>query len=114
MKIKVLDAMMGSGKTTRLIQDIANLPPDSKVIYITPLLTECHRIAGTVFDVEDEKKAPIVAYQDDDGIEEYVYDVNHYLHDKRLTRFLDPTPTPYLPRPALKRVTVTSNKPLVL
>lgn len=83
MKIKVLDAMMGSGKTTRLIQDIADLPADSKVIYITPLLTECHRIAGTVFDPDDEKKAPIVAYQDDDGIEEYVYDVDHPLINRR-------------------------------
>lgn len=83
MKIRVLDAMMGSGKTTRLIQDIADLPADSKVIYITPLLTECHRIAGTVFDPDDEKKAPIVAYQDDDGIEEYVYDVDHPLINRR-------------------------------
>lgn len=83
MKIKVLDAMMGSGKTTRLIQDISNLQSESKVIYITPLLTECHRIAGTVFDAEDEKKAPIVAYQDCDGIEEYVYDVNHPLIGRR-------------------------------
>ena len=83
MKIKVLDAMMGSGKTTRLIQYIADLPADSKVIYITPLLTECHRIAGTVFDPDDEKKAPIVAYQDDDGIEEYVYDVDHPLINRR-------------------------------
>lgn len=83
MKIRVLDAMMGSGKTTRLINDIASLPADSKIIYITPLLAECHRIAGTVFDPDDEKKAPIVAYQDDDGIEEYVYDVDHPLINRR-------------------------------
>lgn len=83
MKIKVLDAMMGSGKTTKLIQDIADLPVDSKVIYITPLLTECHRIAGTVFDPDDEKKQPIVAYQGNDGIDEYVYDTEHPLISRR-------------------------------
>lgn len=78
MKIKVYDAMMGSGKTTKLIEDIAALPADANVIYITPLLSECHRVAGTSYDEEDEYKRPIVSYQDtEDGIEEYVYDPKH-------------------------------------
>lgn len=83
MKIKVLDAMMGSGKTTKLIDDISKLPADSKVIYITPLLTECHRVAGTTYEPEDERKLPIVAHQDDDGTEEYVYDSEHPLVNRR-------------------------------
>ena len=47
MKVKVLDAIMGSGKTQRLIGDVAKIT--NPVIYITPLLSECHRFAGTVF-----------------------------------------------------------------
>lgn len=48
MKVKVLDAIMGSGKTQRLISDVSKLA--NPVIYITPLLSECHRFAGTVLD----------------------------------------------------------------
>lgn len=48
MKVKVLDAIMGSGKTKRLISDVSKLA--NPVIYITPLLSECHRFAGTVLD----------------------------------------------------------------
>ena len=84
MKIKVYDAMMGSGKTTKLIEDISNLPADTAVIYITPLLTECHRVAGTSYDEEDEYKRPLVSYTDqEDQIEEYIYDVHHPLVDRR-------------------------------
>lgn len=87
MKIKVYDAMMGSGKTTKLIEDIAGLPADANVIYITPLLSECHRVAGTSYDEEDEYKRPIVQYQDtEDGIEEYVYDPSHILCNRRFRR----------------------------
>lgn len=52
-KIKVLDALMGSGKTTRLIEDISNLPMDQKFIVVVPLLSETVRFAGTVTDSED-------------------------------------------------------------
>ena len=84
MKIKVYDAMMGSGKTTKLIEDISALPADSNVIYITPLLSECHRVAGTSYDEEDEYKRPIVQYEDTgDGIEEYIYDPKHILCNRR-------------------------------
>lgn len=83
MKIKVYDAMMGSGKTTRMMQEISELPAESKVIYITPLLSECHRVAGTSYDEQDEFKRPIVVSQDEDGIEEYAYDSNHVLVSRR-------------------------------
>lgn len=61
MKVKVLDAIMGSGKTQRLIGDVAKIT--TPVIYITPLLSECHRFAGTVVDengcvVEDDLGFP--------------------------------------------------------
>ncbi len=47
MNVKVLDALMGSGKTTKLIKDVSLLPNNNPVIYIAPLLSECHRFAGT-------------------------------------------------------------------
>lgn len=43
---KVLDAIMGSGKTQRVISDVSKIT--NPVIYITPLLSECHRFDGTV------------------------------------------------------------------
>lgn len=39
MKIEILDAMMGSGKTTALIRWI-NKHPEKRYIYISPLLSE--------------------------------------------------------------------------
>jgi len=41
MIVKVLDALMGSGKTTKLIKDVSLLPNNNPVIYIAPLLSEC-------------------------------------------------------------------------
>lgn len=70
MKINVLDAIMGSGKTTQLMNMIAEMPMDTKVIYITPLLSECHRIAGTIPNPEDNK-APMSI---DDYEHYYEYD----------------------------------------
>lgn len=51
MKVKVLDALMGSGKTTRIIEDVSKLN-NRPIIYIAPLLLECHRFAGTSLDDE--------------------------------------------------------------
>lgn len=48
MQVKVLDAVMGSGKSTRLIEMMAQ--EKRPIIYIAPLLDECHRIAGTLSD----------------------------------------------------------------
>ena len=71
MEVKVLDALMGSGKTTKLINDVSLLPNDRPVIYIAPLLSECHRFAGTQTDEEGD----IVV--DDDG--QPVYENHHPL-----------------------------------
>lgn len=43
-RISVIDCPCGWGKTSWAIQYINQLPADTKVIYITPLLTECERI----------------------------------------------------------------------
>ena len=82
MKIIVLDAAFGSGKTNKLIDMMANKPATSKIIYITPLLSECHRIAGTSYEESDVFKRPIHIIGD--GITgEYLYDDNHILKTKR-------------------------------
>lgn len=73
MKVKVLDAIMGSGKTQRLIGDVAKLT--NPVIYITPLLSECHRFAGTVVDENG------VVVNDELGLP--YYDMSHPLSNKR-------------------------------
>ena len=44
MKINVIDAIMGAGKTTSIIERINNDHSDNKYIYITPFLTEVQRI----------------------------------------------------------------------
>ena len=67
-KIKVYDAMMGSGKTTKIIENIKNSPMTQKYMFITPLLSECHRIAGTVTDPEDIYQRPIIVESDDSSI----------------------------------------------
>lgn len=68
MSIKVYDAMMGSGKTTRIIEEIQKADHSQKFIFITPLLTECHRIAGTVYEESDIYKRPIILDSDDTSI----------------------------------------------
>lgn len=57
--IKVFDAMMGQGKTQKIISKIQETEANQKFIYITPLLTEAHRIAGTVYDQDDANKKPL-------------------------------------------------------
>lgn len=76
MELHVLDAIMGSGKTTKLIQLISNLPITEKIIYITPLLSECHRIAGTTPDPEDIDRPLLL-----DG-ENYAYNETHPLSNR--------------------------------
>lgn len=75
--INVLDAMMGSGKTTRLIEMISKLPPAAKIIYITPLISECHRIAGTIA-ISSEDNTPQMVDE-----EEYLYKSGHILSNRR-------------------------------
>lgn len=79
---KIYDAMMGSGKTTRMIQEIKTTDNDQNFLYITPLLDECHRIAGTSYDEDDHLKRPIVTTQDDTSVH-YAYDDDAELKDKR-------------------------------
>lgn len=57
---KVYDAMMGSGKTTQIIENIRTAEKDQNFLYITPLLDECHRISGTTYDPEDTLKRPLI------------------------------------------------------
>lgn len=54
MKVRVLDALMGQGKSTKIMEDVSKLPFTQPVIYIAPLLSECHRFAGTMVDEEGE------------------------------------------------------------
>lgn len=68
MSIKVYDAMMGSGKTTKIIEEIQKADHSQKFMFITPLLTECHRIAGTVYEDGDIYKRPIILDSDDTSV----------------------------------------------
>lgn len=76
--VKVIDALCGQGKTLRMIEQMAAMPDSQKVIYITPLLSETHRIAGTKYKENDKKKRVI---KDKNGL--YVYDLSHKLANKR-------------------------------
>lgn len=75
-KVRVLDACPGSGKTTKLIDEISKLPVDSKIIYVTPMLSECHRVAGTYALMDDNDN--ITGAMKECG--EVVYDLSHPLH----------------------------------
>jgi len=76
--VKVIDALCGQGKTEKMIAQMAAMPEEQKIIYITPLLSETHRIAGTEYDPKDEKKRVI---KNEDGL--YVYKTSHPLVNKR-------------------------------
>lgn len=47
-KIQVIDAVMGAGKTTRMIEEIERADLSRKFIYITPFLDEIERIKKSV------------------------------------------------------------------
>ena len=79
---KVYDAMMGSGKTTQIIENIRTAEKDQNFLYITPLLDECHRVAGTTYDEDDPQKRPLITTQDDTSIH-YDYLEDAPLKDKR-------------------------------
>ncbi len=48
VKVKVIDAVMGAGKTTWALNKIEHAPADEKFIYITPFLSEVERVIKTV------------------------------------------------------------------
>lgn len=79
---KVYDAMMGSGKTTRIIEEIRTAEKEQNFLYITPLLDECHRIAGTTYDVDDALKRPLITTEDATSVH-YEYEDDAPLKDRR-------------------------------
>lgn len=82
MKVTVFDAMMGSGKTTKMINIMHKSDPRSRLMYITPLLSECHRIAGTLYDKDDPYQRPLVSMEGDNELE-YHYDWDNCLANRR-------------------------------
>lgn len=76
--VLVIDALCGQGKSKKFIEQMATMPDDKRIIYITPLLSETHRIAGTRYDPADEKRKVI---KDDLGL--YDYNIDHPLYHKR-------------------------------
>lgn len=79
---KVYDAMMGSGKTTQIIENIRTAENDQNFLYITPLLDECHRISGTTYDPEDNLKRPLITTEDDTSVH-YAYIDDAPLKERR-------------------------------
>lgn len=68
MTIRVIDALCGQGKSESIIQMIKD-NPTKKYLYVAPYLSECHRVAGTSYDIDDKFKTPIL-----DEYGEHVYD----------------------------------------
>ena len=56
--ITIIDGICGSGKTSLIVDKLKDLPNDERVIYISPYLDECHRIAGTTYHDDPENKTP--------------------------------------------------------
>lgn len=73
-KIRVYDALMGSGKTTTIINEIKKSSPFDKFMYITPLLSECHRVAGTYYEEGDLQKRPVIVDSEESVLYDYLKD----------------------------------------
>lgn len=78
-RITVLDAIMGSGKSEMLMDEINKMPFTQKFLYITPLLDECHRVAGTQYEKDDVYKRPLT----NENNSEYIYDLKHKLSARK-------------------------------
>jgi len=52
VNVKVIDSIMGSGKTSYAIQMMQEAPPEQKFIYVTPFLDEVTRIKDEVYNRE--------------------------------------------------------------
>lgn len=63
-ELVVYDVLCGQGKSTEIMNYMLN-NPFQKYCYIAPYLTECHRFAGTKFDVKDSRKKPLYANYDE-------------------------------------------------
>lgn len=59
-EITVFDAVCGSGKTHHIMELVNKSERSNKFLYITPLIDECHRIAGTEYQKDDVFKRPIL------------------------------------------------------
>ena len=68
-KVVVVDALCGQGKTESVIE-MMQKDVEDKFLYVTPYLSECHRVAGTLYDTEDIDKKPLLS---ETG--EYIYEV---------------------------------------
>ena len=79
--IEILDCCCGSGKTTKLIDDISKLNNDTKVIYVTPLLSECYRVSGA-YPKETEDGDVDYSQPEIQEFGGYIYDTNHKLYSK--------------------------------
>lgn len=54
------DSLMGTGKSTRMIEHINNQPREKRYIIVAPFLSECHRYAGTTPDpLSKEAQEPL-------------------------------------------------------
>ena len=90
-KFHVMDAIMGSFKSSRLIEMMAKAHYQQPFLYIAPLIDECHRIAGTTYVQGDEFKRPIIATMQEvvengnliDMCNTYAYDPTHPLAKKQ-------------------------------
>ena len=67
-KVVVVDALCGQGKTESVIE-MMQKDVEGKFLYVTPYLSECHRVAGTLYDAEDIDKKPLLS---ETG--EYIYE----------------------------------------
>ncbi len=79
--IEILDCCCGSGKTTKLIDDISKLNNDTKVIYVTPLLSECYRVSGA-YPKETEDGDVDYSQPEIQEFGGYIYDTSHKLYSK--------------------------------
>lgn len=74
-KVVVIDALCGQGKTESVIE-MMQKDVSGKFLYVTPYLSECHRVAGTMYDTVDEDKKPIT-----DEYGNYIYEDTARLKD---------------------------------
>lgn len=79
--IEILDCCCGSGKTTKLIDDISKLNNDTKAIYVTPLLSECYRVSGA-YPKETEDGDVDYSQPEIQEFGGYIYDTSHKLYSK--------------------------------
>lgn len=63
--IKIIDRIMGSGKSTEMIETINNSDPSTRWVVVAPFLKECHRYAGTEYTYD--KKREVVPVFDADN-----------------------------------------------